>query len=652
MKKILIILFALSIHSFSNIRSQTTDMNSVWAEKPGISTISAENMKENVVGVFMDERYEYFYDPEGNLLSNHVIHRRFRLNNDEAINKFNKLSVSLAGVMEVVDIRARVIKPDGNIIEFNKSNIKEIRDEESRDNYKIFAIDGIEKGDDIEYLIIQKMTASNFGRVYFQFDYPLQKADLEIVSPKNLVYATKGYNGLAEAKSEVMEDGRNRLTCSTENMPALKSMEYSYFNPGRARLEYKLEYNLSRGKSKLLTWNDASQRLYEIMYQDVNQKSVDKWMNILRIKDGSPLEKASKLEEYIKTNIHIEDFAAAEFLDLDFIRTNKVTGEQGIVRLYVNLLKALGVKHEIVLTSERDQIKFDPEFHSWNYLSKYLIYLPDDDTYIDPATNTFRIGCVSGELTATYGLFISIVKLGEFESAVGKIKYIRPTPFDANYDNMHIAITVDVDRQETRIRDTRGFKGLSGGFIGKIYAGLDEERKQEILKSLMESKATNPVYSELKVIEETEIDFIKNADFLVYSDFTTTSLLEIAGDKLLLNIGESIGPQVEMYNEDNKIRPAESEFNRWYRRKIVFTVPDGYRIANPEAADMNITGKSGEVTQFGFESTHELIGNQYIVDISEYYKEVYVTMGQFEGFRNVINAAANFNKVVIVLEKL
>lgn len=86
-------------------------------------------------------------------------------------------------------------------------------------------------------------------------------------------------------------------------------------------------------------------------------------------------------------------------------------------------------------------------------------------------------------------------------------------------------------------------------------------------------------------------------------------------------------------------------------RRIVFKIPDGYRIVNPEAAEMNITGIAGGETAFGFVSEWTCSGNIYTVDIDEYYKKVFVEPAEFSGFWDVINAAANFNKVVLVLEK-
>ena len=578
----LLLLFWLQI----TLHAQDATDRSVWTEKPAFSDLKPGHEKENVVGIFMDEKYEFFYSADGNLQVMHSFHRKFRLNHDDAINSFNKFSVSLSNVIELVELKARVVKPGGQIIEFDKNNIKEVIDEKSGSNYKIFAIDGIERGDDIEYFFKRKMSGNNFGQTFFQFKYPMLRASYEIISPKNLIYAIKGYNGFPDGVHTVLPEERNQFKCEMENIPALTDEKYAYFNPRRARVDYRLDYNYNRGRSKVLTWNDASQRVYEMIYQDVNTKKVDSWIKSLRIKDGSSLSKAAQIEEYIKSNIFIQDFHLPEFSDFDYIRSKKVSSERGIVGLYANLFKSLGIKHEVVLTSERSNVRFDPDFQSWNYLDKYLIYLNDGDTYIDPASNNFRLGCVEGDLTATHGLFIEIVKLGAFESAVGKIKYIHPAPFKANYDNMNIEISVDVDKANTRVINTRGFKGLSGGYFSKIYKALDDDQKQRILKDLMETKAPNPVYNSLKVLQKSDIEFIKDAEFLIFCDFNSSSFIEIAGNKLLLNVGESIGPQVELYFENDRKVAAEYGHNRWYYRNIIVNIPEGYRIVNPEVVEI------------------------------------------------------------------
>jgi len=67
---------------------------------------------------------------------------------------------------------------------------------------------------------------------------------------------------------------------------------------------------------------------------------------------------------------------------------------------------------------------------------------------------------------------------------------------------------------------------------------------------------------------------------------------------------------------------------------------------------MTITENSGDELIFGFISSHEYSENNFTITIEEYYKEIFIDPEDYEGFRSVVNAAANFNKVVLVLEKI
>lgn len=633
------------------LQLQSQSKENKWWTKAEFSELNKAYENEKVIGIFFNQKYEYSYSDEGNFIMLHSLHKKFRLNSDESIDKFNKISVSLDGVINVEDIKARTIKPDGSVVEFDKNNIKEIKDDKAGMSYKIFAIDGIEKGDEVEYYVTRKMWGENFGRTYYQYSYPLQYASIEIKCPNNLIYDIKGYNGFPNGEFEKIDDKTHRFFCQKENIDAIRSEKFSYINPRKERIEYRLDYNTSRDKSQKLTWDHAAIRVYEMMYVGVNEKAITNLMGLAKITGTTTRQKVLQVEEFIKNNIYVEKFNAPTFTDLKFVFENKVTGPRGVVKVYSNMLKQLDINHQLVLTTQRDNVKFDPDFQCWNYLDNYLIYFPELDTYIDPRNVAYRLGVYNGLQTANYAMFIEPVKIGEFESAIAKIKYLEPTVYNQNYDNMIIDIYVDVENSTTRIVNERGMKGLSGGFVVNYFSMMNDEQKEKNLKDINSTKAPNPNYKLLEVRATTEKEPLKDADFIIYADFTTDAFLENAGNKLLLNIGESIGPQVEMYFEENRKSKAENDHNRLYHREITFNVPEGYKISNPEVGELIVTEGEKENKVFGFESTYTYAKDVYKLKIIEYYKNIFVTDDQFEGFKNVVNAAADFNKIVLVLEE-
>jgi len=54
----------------------------------------------------------------------------------------------------------------------------------------------------------------------------------------------------------------------------------------------------------------------------------------------------------------------------------------------------------------------------------------------------------------------------------------------------------------------------------------------------------------------------------------------------------------------------------------------------------------------GFISSYTLNKNILTIQVNETYKKVYYPMEQFEDFKRVINASADFNKIVLVLQKI
>ena len=108
---------------------------------------------------------------------------------------------------------------------------------------------------------------------------------------------------------------------------------------------------------------------------------------------------------------------------------------------------------------------------------------------------------------------------------------------------------------------------------------------------------------------------------------------------------------MELYQENERVSPLENEFRRTYERTINITIPEGYTIANLD--DINIENEyieKGE-TLLSFKSYYELNGNILKITADEYYKTNHIPVAIYEDYRRVINSAADFNKVTLVLVK-
>jgi len=94
----------------------------------------------------------------------------------------------------------------------------------------------------------------------------------------------------------------------------------------------------------------------------------------------------------------------------------------------------------------------------------------------------------------------------------------------------------------------------------------------------------------------------------------------------------------------------EAEFNRSYYRTIKIHIPEGYQISNLEDIIIKNSYTTKDKELFIFNSYYTLEGNVLTVTADEHYRETFVAPEIFEAYRTVINSAADFNKVTLVLE--
>ena len=134
-------------------------------------------------------------------------------------------------------------------------------------------------------------------------------------------------------------------------------------------------------------------------------------------------------------------------------------------------------------------------------------------------------------------------------------------------------------------------------------------------------------------------------------DLTANSLVEQAGNDLIVKIGETIGEQSELYQETKRKLPIVVSEVHNYFRKLIFEIPEGYSVSNLSDLNMNVEMQNNGKVSCCFTSWYELSGNKLIVYSREYYTENGYPADLFESFRKVINAAADFNKKTIILSK-
>lgn len=621
-----------------------------WEKSRVRYKLTAEEQKLTELILKQHIQYEYALEDNQFVMYN-TIHRIVFVNNDEAVQKHNRISISMNNTIDLVDLKARAISKDGKVVNFDKSNLKELKDEESGNAYRIFAIEGIELGSEVEYYYTKKMSASLFDRSFMQFDAPVKKGTFRLSCPDHLKFDFKPYQGYAEVKVEEGEEA-NVYTAEMENIPALKEEPYSIYSNNRRRVEFKLAYNMARSKARMYTWDEAAKTFYKVLY-DVSkedEKALDKFVKSLGDKSGDELWKRVKnIEDKIKTTINVNrESGGPELLQVGSILKYKTASREGITKLFIAVFGKTGINCHPLITCDRENIRFDGKFDTWSYLDEYLLYFPDTKGFLAPYIFETRYPMAPAEWTAQDGLFIEPFAVGELKSALATVAEVPAATYDVNKDNLEIDVKFNEDLSGVEVHQKRIFSGYNSLFVTPYYDLMTEDQRKEMTEELVKQTAPDAQLKKwtAKPLTDTQI-----SNFLLDTDFESAHFVERAGPRILFKAGELIGPQSELYRDDKRTTSVENDYNRGYERVIRIEVPAGYTIKNLDDLKFNVTYVDGDKTPYLFVSNYTLTGNVLEIKIDEFYKQIYAPVARYEDFRKVINAAADFNKVTLVLEK-
>jgi hypothetical protein len=655
MKTYFIILSFFFISFLSSGKFDNLDYN--WEKNPVRHTLTADEEQEKTVRIKDVRILEYAYNDLGTLEMLHVIHKIIRVNNDAAVDENNKVFISMNGVSELVEINVRSISKSGKITELNKNNIKEIENEEKNQGYKIFAIEGVEVGSEIEYFYILKRSPIRYGREYVQFENINKDITIKIISPENLIFETKSFNGFPQMK-DTLHSKKHFLTIEHASAPSLLDEEYANYERNRMRIEYRLSYNMyhNDGKTKLYTYAEVSKNIYNNTHPAdaaKSDKAVLKLINTMGLPALTNQEdKIKAIEKYVKDNFVIVESNAESFDQLAYILKGKQASETGIVILYNKIFELADVKYQIVATSNRMKLPFDETFESWDYLSNYVYYFNQTGKMFAPTKIGMRYPMIPYSWIDNYGLFIKPVVVGDIKSAVSEVKYIPENSYKESYDNLDITISFKMDDEKVLIDLNRSLGGYSGNPIVEFYDEISDEDKAKVLKQLAESTIEDAQMISGEATNTNKDNCTFYIPLVLHYKMESTSLLESAGNKYIFNLGKVIGEQSQLYQEKERKQPVESDYNRSYIRQIVIMIPDGYSATNLDKLKFlqEMKDATGKVT-CKFQSDYKVDGNKVTVSIEEYYSQLHYSLAEFNAYKNVINAAADFNKVTILLQK-
>jgi hypothetical protein len=583
----------------------------------------------------------------------YIYHKKLKVESHSSVDDYNKIYIPINNIIEILNIKARFIGADGKITELPKESIKQVENLENKGNFKTFAMEGVQVGGEIEYFYVLRKNFNAFGSVYMQEDEPKANVDVIFAYPSKLQYLIKSYNNFPKFNLTDSSNGKSYMKAGIGYIPAIAKEKFAYYEANLMRYEYTLGYNSYLGALRVYSWSKVCDRLYENIYA-LTKSEQGSLKNIIKKIDNDKLELSLRIraiENWQKSQISIfEDMEVSPSID-DAIK-NKQTSKFGATRMLVALYNTANIPFELVVTSSKESRPFDPDYNGWNYLDNYLIYFPEIKQVVVPDDPSYRLGILPFEYEGEFGLFLSPLNYGDkIKTLAYDIKRLPIESYLKNSDTLFLSLSLNVDQMVIDAKVERNMTGDFARTFQSFWPILDEDRHKKIISSIFNMGSENINIHSYTVENFSPADIgIQPLKWNV--NLTANSLVETAGNDIIIKIGETIGEQSELYQNTTRQLPVNVEDLHNYYRKIEFTIPEGYKITNPEELKMHVEMLNNGKTSCIFTSDYSISGNKLSIYSNEYYTEPDYPIERFEEFRKVINASADFNKKTIILSKI
>ena len=654
MKNISRLLLLLAFAALSSLQAQESTCSFLdYDFNPNASIVPEQFKNEGEIVLDKTVKIEVITNPkavEEYLLSHEIIY----VNSDEGIQRNNRIYISYGENSKIITLKNRVILKDGTVIELNKNDIHEETDQKTGQKYSYFAVRGLEMGAVIEKIqIIQNNPYFTDRRFDFQGSAPIAKYNFQLISPKHLIWECKSYNGLpAYTKKDSLLADKSVIEVEATNLPIINTVDkMANHDIFVQSFRFKLFENTFTGGRNFYNYNEFAQEFSNNVNTQITNdelKAAQKFFGSLKLTGKEP-DLPYLIEHHIKSSISYNN-NFSQNKNLNDVIKNKQGNSFDLLILYGAAFKNLGVKKEYVFTTNRYKWPFDKNFETTGQLDEFMFYLPDYNQYIDITNNLTRTPLFDYSFGSNDGLFISEIQYKNLSKAVTNVKRIELPDMYATTDSMFIHVDFSENIDQPKVTSKIQLGGYSGIQYQPIKDFVDEKRYLDILKDIAKSYSAD-VEDVIVTDKNGGLKYVGKERFEINVIAKVPELLQNAGNKYLFKLGELIGAQTEIYQEEERQLPGDMPYPHYYYRILKVTLPEGYTLSNPEAGVYDFKTVIENDTVAEFVSKYTLDGNLYTIENIEYYKQTYTPLTHFESLRKVLNAAADFNKLVIVLEK-
>jgi hypothetical protein len=509
---------------------------------------------------------------------------RIKVFTDRGKESQSKIDLPYAGSNRIKDIAARVIKPDGTIVELKKEDVFErtiVKTNGVKVKAKSFALPAVEPGCIVEYRWreVRPNRSADRLRLQFQRDIPSE----------TVTYYLKPFMGMRYMPFQIGEtrfvkdkDGFSKLSLS--NVPAFR--EEPYMPPeDQVRSWVFLYYTEETKIDPDKYWNDTGKRFYEA-FKDAMKVNDDVKAALPGVigDAATPKDKLQRIYDFCRTKIKntsddANGMSADEKAKLKDNKTPADTLKRGmgagldIDLLFAAFAKAAGFDARLALSGNRDDLFFSRDLANIEFLGSVFIAVKVSEQeweYFSPS-----------EMYTTYGM------LGWPEESQDTLITDPKQPIWMKTSTAPPEQSGEKRTAKLRLLDDGTLEGearleYSGhlGFDKKEYNDDDSPaQREETLRSSIKARMSTAEISDIKI--ENVTDPVK--PFVYTYHIRIPGYAQRTGKRIFLQPGffeHGVGP---LFPASERKHPVYFHYGWFEQDEVSIDLPAGYSLDNADA---------------------------------------------------------------------
>jgi hypothetical protein len=154
MKRNLIAVVFFSVLNYLAAAQSYEARNFTLPERKSVAALSEVEKKEAVVLIEDNRAFEYAFNSKEELEVFYSRHVRIQINEQSMVEAYNKIYIPVNTPDDLVTLHARTLLKDGKTYDLYKGDMKMVTEDDQ--NYMILAIEGLEKGAELEYFYVTR----------------------------------------------------------------------------------------------------------------------------------------------------------------------------------------------------------------------------------------------------------------------------------------------------------------------------------------------------------------------------------------------------------------------------------------------------------------------------------------------------------------